>query len=98
MTVTATPIPDDRYRRFLREAEHHARPVGSGPFGQKADASARFFGTPTFLVGQTVVVGCWIALNSIGVVHFDLYPELAVTVCTSGRLDLRKSVLSRDLM
>ena len=85
MTVTATPIPDDRHKRFLREAEHHARPFGSGPFGQKAEAFARFFGTPTFLVGQTVVVGCWIALNSIGVVHFDLYPFILLDLAFSLR-------------
>jgi uncharacterized membrane protein len=83
VTVTATPIPEDHYRRFLREAEHLARPFGSGSFGQKAEAFARFFGTPTFLVGQTVVVGRWIALNSIGVVHFDLYPFMLLNLAFS---------------
>jgi uncharacterized membrane protein len=71
------------YRRFIQEWEHLARPFGSGGFGQKAEAFARFFGTPKFLVGQTVVVGSWIALNSVGKVHFDVYPFILLNLMFS---------------
>lgn len=39
----------------------------------KAEVFARFFGTPVFLIGQTLVVAVWIGLNAIGVVKFDVY-------------------------
>jgi len=40
----------------------------------KAQAFARFFGTPTFLVSQTVIVSVWIAANILGVTKFHACP------------------------
>jgi uncharacterized membrane protein len=37
---------------------------GSDAFGRKAERIARFFGTPQYLVGQSIIVIAWIALNS----------------------------------
>ena len=71
------------YRRFVQEWEHLARPFGSGGFGQKAEAFARFFGTPKFLVGQTLVVGIWILVNSLRRVHFDPYPFILLNLMFS---------------
>ena len=47
-----TPPPTDEVAR--RHALH--APFGSDAFGRKAEAFARFFGTATFLIAQTLVV------------------------------------------
>lgn len=73
--------PDEHYRRFLREIDH--RPFGSGGFGQKAEAFARFFGTPTFLIGQTLIVSTWIVINAAHIVKFDIYPFILLNLAFS---------------
>jgi uncharacterized membrane protein len=60
-----------------------ASPFGAGWFGTQAEAFARFFGTPTFLIGQTLIVGAWIAVNAIGMVHFDVYPFILLNLAFS---------------
>jgi uncharacterized membrane protein len=48
---------------------------GQDRFGQLAERAARFFGTPQYIVGQTIIVVLWIVLNSVAVVnHWDPYP------------------------
>jgi uncharacterized membrane protein len=42
---------------------------GQDAFGRGAEKAARFFGTPQYIVGQTIFVAAWIVLNSIAVVH-----------------------------
>jgi len=82
--VAATPASQDHYRRFLKEAEHLARPFGSDSFGQRAESFARFFGTPKFLVGQTLVVAVWITINVVGAIrHFDPYPFILLNLMFS---------------
>ncbi|MGA8016597.1 MAG: DUF1003 domain-containing protein [Candidatus Dormiibacterota bacterium] len=82
--MTDTTVPPDHYRRFLKDAEHLSHPFGSGGFGQKAEAFARFFGTPRFLVGQTIIVAAWILLNAIGLVkHWDPYPFILLNLMFS---------------
>jgi uncharacterized membrane protein len=62
----------------------HLLPVfGTDWFALKAEAFARFFGTPTFLVSQTVLVGAWIILNAMGVFHFDIYPFILLNLAFS---------------
>ena len=34
-----------------------------------SEKAARFFGTPQYIIGQTIVVIFWIALNSVAYVH-----------------------------
>ncbi len=59
-------------------------PVFGGDwFALKAEAFARFFGTPTFLVGQTLIVLIWIGLNAAGVFHFDVYPFILLNLAFS---------------
>jgi len=41
------------------------------------------FGTPRFLIGQTVLVAAWIAINVAGFVHFDLYPFILLNLAFS---------------
>jgi uncharacterized membrane protein len=42
---------------------------GEDTFGRFAEKTARFFGTPRYIVGQSIVVAFWIALNSIALIH-----------------------------
>jgi uncharacterized membrane protein len=69
--------------RFHLPHAHLAPPFGEGWFGERAEAFARFFGTPTFLIGQTVVVAAWIALNVVGIATFDLYPFILLNLAFS---------------
>ena len=82
--MPSTPgSPDEHYRRFLKEVDHLSRPFGSGGFGEKAESFARFFGTPKFLIGQTLVVGTWIVINATQIVHFDIYPFILLNLAFS---------------
>ncbi|TML27908.1 MAG: DUF1003 domain-containing protein [Actinobacteria bacterium] len=57
---------------------------GQDSFGQAAERAARFFGTPQYIIGQTIVVLVWIALNSIAVVsHWDPYPFILLNLAFS---------------
>jgi uncharacterized membrane protein len=69
--------------RFHRPHAHLASPFGEGWFGEKAESFARFFGTPTFLIGQTLIVGAWITANVVGMFHFDVYPFILLNLAFS---------------
>lgn len=69
--------------RFHRPHAHLSRPFGADAFALKAEAFARFFGTPLFLGAQTVVVAVWVALNMIGATHFDPYPFILLNLAFS---------------
>jgi len=69
--------------RFHRPHAHLSSAFGTDWFALKAEAFARFFGTPVFLIGQTVVVAVWILLNSIGVFVFDIYPFILLNLAFS---------------
>ena len=71
------------YFRFHAPHVHLAPVFGSGWFGTKAEAFARFFGTPTFLIAQTFIVAIWIGLNVAEVTHFDLYPFILLNLAFS---------------
>jgi uncharacterized membrane protein len=47
----------------------HRGAFGDDAFGRFAEKTARFFGTPRYILGQTVVVVLWIILNSVALVH-----------------------------
>jgi uncharacterized membrane protein len=42
---------------------------GEDTFGRFAEKAARFFGTPRYILGQTIVVIAWLVLNSVALVH-----------------------------
>jgi uncharacterized membrane protein len=46
-----------------------SRPFGDDRFGLLAEKAARFFGTPRYILGQTLIVALWIALNSVALIH-----------------------------
>ena len=56
----------------------------SDAFGRFSESIARFLGTGRFLVGQTVLVVFWIALNTLGLVrHWDPYPFILLNLAFS---------------
>src|SRR5581483_6856811 len=69
--------------RFHLPHAHLQSTFGNDWFALKAEAFARFFGTPTFLLTQTAVVVLWIGLNLAGVVKFDLYPFILLNLAFS---------------
>jgi uncharacterized membrane protein len=84
-TQEALARPGGSHSPFRFHAPHvHLAPVfGSDWFGIKAEAFARFFGTPMFLVAQTLIVAAWIVLNVVGVTRFDLYPFILLNLAFS---------------
>lgn len=75
--------PHEHYFRFHKVHNHLGSVFGNDWFALKAEAFARFFGTPVFLVAQTLVVAIWIALNAAGIVHFDVYPFILLNLAFS---------------
>lgn len=69
--------------RFHLPHAHLSSVFGDDWFAQWAESFARFFGTPKFLIGQTVVVAIWIVINLIGLVHFDQYPFILLNLAFS---------------
>jgi uncharacterized membrane protein len=57
---------------------------GQDAFGRAAEKAARFFGTPQYIVGQTILVIIWIALNSAAIAaHWDPYPFILLNLAFS---------------
>jgi uncharacterized membrane protein len=69
--------------RFHVPHLHLGSVFGDDWFALKAEAFARFFGTPMFLIGQTVIVAAWIAANIAGLVKFDIYPFILLNLAFS---------------
>ncbi len=86
--TTATPATNasagsGHHYRFHAPHAHLNAAFGSDWFGLKAEAFARFFGTPAFLVGQTLIVAIWIVLNAAGLTAFDVYPFILLNLAFS---------------
>lgn len=69
--------------RFHKRHAHLTSTFGNDSFALKAEAFARFFGTPTFLGAQTVIVVLWVAGNASGLTHFDIYPFILLNLAFS---------------
>jgi len=78
----STPDADHHYR--FHAPHMHLHPVfGDDWFALKAEVFARFFGTPTFLIAQTVIVVGWMAVNLLGWTKFDVYPFILLNLAFS---------------
>ncbi len=76
--------PDKKhYMRFHFPHAHLASTFGDDWFALKAESFARFFGTPIFLIAQTLIVVVWIALNQFGILDFDIYPFILLNLAFS---------------
>jgi uncharacterized membrane protein len=57
---------------------------GEDAFGRQAEAAARFFGTPKYILGQTAVVVAWIAVNAAAIgLRWDPYPFILLNLVFS---------------
>jgi uncharacterized membrane protein len=92
--VAASSNREERVEGNEREGEHpaarhgHARrfpgAFGEDAFGRGAESAARFFGTPQYIVGQTIFVIVWIALNAVAVgLRWDPYPFILLNLAFS---------------
>src|SRR6266567_7178887 len=67
--------------------EHSTRThsaFGDDAFGRAAEKTARFFGTPQYILGQSVIVVIWIALNAAAVsLRWDPYPFILLNLAFS---------------
>ena len=63
---------------------HVPAPFGEDAFGRRAEAAARFFGTPKYILGQTLAVIVWITLNAVAVsLRWDPYPFILLNLAFS---------------
>jgi uncharacterized membrane protein len=81
--VSEKTVASRHHLRFHTPHAHLSSVFGDDWFAVRAEGFARFFGTPTFLVAQTVVVGVWIALNVSGLTQFDVYPFILLNLAFS---------------
>ncbi len=57
---------------------------GENAFGRKAETAARFFGTPKYIIGQTILVIAWIAVNAVAIgLRWDPYPFILLNLAFS---------------
>jgi uncharacterized membrane protein len=62
---------------------HHGA-FGNDRFGVLAERFARFFGTPRFIIGQTILVVLWIAANAAAFsFRWDPYPFILLNLAFS---------------
>ena len=74
---------EHHFFRFHLPHSHLSPVFGNDWFALKAEAFARFFGTPVFLIAQTIVVAVWILINALGLVTFDIYPFILLNLAFS---------------
>ena len=64
--------------------QEHRGAFGTDTFGRIAERIARFFGTPQYIIGQTIVVIAWIILNAFAFVgRWDPYPFILLNLAFS---------------
>ena len=64
--------------------QEHRGAFGADTFGRIAERIARFFGTPQYIVGQTIVVIAWVVLNAFAFVgRWDPYPFILLNLAFS---------------
>ncbi len=67
-----------------QQPHEHFGAFGTDAFGRGAEHIARFFGTPRYILGQTVIVILWIVFNGFEIfVHFDKYPFILLNLAFS---------------
>src|SRR5689334_10507929 len=82
-TAPSASPPNPHHLRFHQPHVHLNPTFGNDWFSLKAEAFARFFGTPVFLVVQTAIVMIWLGLNVFGFTKFDVYPFILLNLAFS---------------
>jgi uncharacterized membrane protein len=84
MTIDSSRVSHLTSAEHQRRNAHLHGAFGPDRFGQVSERFARFFGTPQFIVGQTIVVVVWIVLNSLAVgFEWDPYPFILLNLAFS---------------
>jgi uncharacterized membrane protein len=79
-----TPSVDINAFRFTEGHKHLHGAFGQDTFGRIAEKIALFFGTPTYIIVQTIIVIIWVAVNAIGIVFtWDAYPFVFLNLAFS---------------
>ncbi len=76
-------MESQHHLRYLTPHAHLASPFGAEAFGRFAERTARLFGTPHYLIGQTLLVIAWIVANAAGWVGFDAFPFILLNLVFS---------------
>src|SRR3954453_328683 len=82
-STTKSGAAESHIYRFHALHLHLQSVFGDDWFALKAEAFARFFGTPSFLIAQTAIVACWILVNVLGLTTFDIYPFILLNLAFS---------------
>lgn len=81
-------MSEDKLRHHRAHADAHSA-FGTNRFGVMAERIARFFGTPTYIITQTVLVLSWLGYNGYVAAHylatgaFDPYPFILLNLVFS---------------
>jgi uncharacterized membrane protein len=77
-------VGDHDSAHHLAQLEHLHGAFGNDGFGRGAEKAARFFGTPHYILGQSLLVVAWIVLNAIGwSLGWDPYPFILLNLAFS---------------
>ena len=64
----------------MAAVDHHGA-FGNDAFGRAAEKTARFFCTPQYIIGQTILVALWVTLNAVALInHWDPYPFILLNL------------------
>jgi uncharacterized membrane protein len=75
--------PESYAKHAKAHSELHGA-FGNDAFGRRAEQVARFFGTPQYILGQTIIVVLWILLNALAVsLRWDPYPFILLNLAFS---------------
>ena len=83
--ASTSPVAEPGSELEHRRAELRGA-FGNDAFGRLAEKAARFFGTPQYILGQTVAVLAWVVLNSTQLklgFAWDVYPFIALNLLFS---------------
>jgi uncharacterized membrane protein len=81
--MEATTGSEHLEHRKAELAQVHSA-FGTDRFGSIAEKVARFFGTPQYILGQTVLVVLWILVNAAAVsLRWDPYPFILLNLAFS---------------
>jgi uncharacterized membrane protein len=68
----------------IRGHEEMHGAFGADRFGAIAERVARFFGTPQYIIGQSIMVVLWIAVNAAAIsLRWDPYPFILLNLAFS---------------
>jgi uncharacterized membrane protein len=85
--MASAPEPTEAmHHRQLRQYAELRGAFGNDSFGRLAEGAARFFGTPQYIIGQTIAVLAWVIINSTQLnlgFAWDVYPFIALNLLFS---------------